>query len=163
MVTTLKDTAKPVTEVPFPALTICASGLHMSNVEAKLTRDFKDWRAENNKNETTKEAISLDAEEFMVEMFQIQPVDSPTEQQITILDILDMMIATNVDASIAVQSVRENALACKKSAQIGEECSDFTYTCSNPKEVPPPGMGRDSKSAIHHNTTISSLPKKYFF
>ena len=118
MVTTLKDTAKPVTEVPFPALTICASGLHMNNVEAKLTRDFKDWRVENNKNETTKEAISLDAEEFMLEMFQIQPVDSTAEQQITILDILDMMIASNVEASIAVQSVRNNALACKKSAEL---------------------------------------------
>ena len=105
----------------------------MNNVEAKLTRDFKDWRAENKKNETNKEAISLDAEEFMLEMFQIQPVDSPTEQQITILDILDMMIASNVDASIAVQSVRDDALACKKSAQIEEDCSDFTYTCSNPE------------------------------
>ena len=98
MLTTLKDTAKPVTEVPFPALTICASGLHMNNVEAKLTRDFKDWRAENKKNKTSKEAISFDAEGFMLEMFQIQPVDSPTEQQISILDILDMMIASNVDA-----------------------------------------------------------------
>ena len=105
----------------------------MNNVEAKLTRDFKDWRAENNKNETTKEAISLDAEEFMLEMFQIQPVDSPTEQQITILDILDMMIASNVDASIAVQSVRDNALACEKSAQNGEECSDYAYNCSHPE------------------------------
>ena len=129
----MKDTAKSITEVPFPALTICASGLHMNDVEKKLTKDFEEWRAENNRNETTKEAIDKDVEEFMLQRFQIEPGKSPSEQAISILDILDMMISPDVDASIAASSVRENAIACKKSAPNGEEgeCSDFT--CSDPK------------------------------
>ena len=40
VVTTLKDTSKPVADVPFPALTICGSGVHMNNVERKLILDF---------------------------------------------------------------------------------------------------------------------------
>ena len=119
VVTVLKDTAKPITEVPFPALTICASGLHMNDVEKKLTEDFKEWRLENSRNETTKEAIDKDAEDFMQNRFQIEP----SEQPISILNILDMMISPNVDASIAASSVRENAIACKKSTADEEECS----------------------------------------
>ena len=38
VVTVLKDTTKLVTEVPFPSLTLCGSGLHMNNVEKKLVR-----------------------------------------------------------------------------------------------------------------------------
>ena len=50
VVTTLKNTAKPVTDVPFPAVTICGSGIHMSNVENKIQEDFVKWRDENEKN-----------------------------------------------------------------------------------------------------------------
>ena len=64
VVTVLKNTAKLVSDVPFPALTICGSGLHMSNVEKKLIKDFDDWRVEKNRNGTTKEAIYKDVEEF---------------------------------------------------------------------------------------------------
>ena len=42
VVTILKNTTKLVAEVPFPALTICGSGVHMGNVEKKLVQDFKD-------------------------------------------------------------------------------------------------------------------------
>ena len=129
----MKDTARPITEVPFPALTICASGLHMNDVEKKLTKDFKEWRARNQRNKTTKKAVNRDAEDFMLKRFQIDPSNSSNEQPISILDILDMMIAPDVGASIAASSVRENAIACKKSAPKGEEneCSDFTYTCTD--------------------------------
>ena len=71
MVTTLKNTAKIVTDIPFPALTVCSSGLHMNNVEKKLIQDFGNWRAQQNRNETTKEEIYKDAEEFMWIRFQI--------------------------------------------------------------------------------------------
>ena len=40
VVTTLKKTALPVTEVAFPTVTICASGFHMANVEKALSKNF---------------------------------------------------------------------------------------------------------------------------
>ena len=36
VITTLKNTAKPVTEVDFPMVTICTDGLHMANVEKTM-------------------------------------------------------------------------------------------------------------------------------
>ena len=52
VVTTLKNTAKPVAEVPFPAVTICGTGNHMSNVEKKIQENFVRWRKENQRNKT---------------------------------------------------------------------------------------------------------------
>ena len=51
MVTTLKNTAKPVAEVPFPAVTICGTGNHMGNVEKKIQENFVQWRKENQRNQ----------------------------------------------------------------------------------------------------------------
>ena len=44
MVTVLKNTTKLVTDVPFPALTFCGSGVRMNNVEKKLVKDFRIWQ-----------------------------------------------------------------------------------------------------------------------
>ena len=140
MVTILKNTAKLVTDVPFPALTICGSGLHMNNVEKKLIEDFENWRVEKNKSETKKEAIYEDVEEFMLTRFQIKPsneknsernskgeTSAAREKPISILDILDTMIAPDVDASLAANSVRQNAMACQKSTLSRDDTC--TYSC----------------------------------
>ena len=72
MVTTLKNTARPVTDLPFPAVTICASGLHMGRVEKKLGENFAQWRTKNDRNDNKKETIERDIEEYMRTTFQIQ-------------------------------------------------------------------------------------------
>ena len=110
--TTLKDTAKPVTDLPFPAVTICASGLHMDNVERKLRENFSKWRLKNNRNKENREAVEKDIKDYMYQTFQIKPEDS-NAKPMNILDILDTMIAPNVEASVAANGVRENVLACK--------------------------------------------------
>ena len=128
MVTILKNTTKLVTDVAFPALTICGSGVHMSRVERKLVQDFKGWQAQNRGNGKKNESIKKNLEEFMEARFQIKPSQTGGEQPLTILEILDMMIAPDVDASVAANSVRENALACKRSVS-----SDSAYFCSDPR------------------------------
>ena len=60
VVTILNNTTKLVEDVPFPALTLCGSGIHMSNVEKKLVQDIIEWRAEKKKDNTTKEALNED-------------------------------------------------------------------------------------------------------
>ena len=143
MVTILKNTTKLVTEVPFPALTLCSSGLHMNNVEKKLIEDFENWRVEKNRSETKKEAIYRDTEEFMLTRFQIKPrkgKNSAREQPISILDILDTMIAPNVDAAVAANSVRENVIACKQSTTdfpLGEINEASRYLIRNHCPVAP--------------------------
>ena len=46
--TTLSDTTKPVSELPFPAVTICTEGLNMDAVNTALAQDFLLWLTENN-------------------------------------------------------------------------------------------------------------------
>ena len=128
MVTILKNTTKLVTDVAFPALTICGSGVHMSRVEKKLVQDFKGWQAQIVGTGKINESIKKNLEEFMEARFQIKPSQTGGEHRLTILEILDMMIAPDVDASVATNSVRENALACKRSVS-----SASAYFCSDPR------------------------------
>ena len=129
VVTILKDTTKLVKDVPFPALTICGSGIHMNDVEKKLIQDFKDWRKERNRTQNNKQAVRKDTEEFMQIRFQIEPGKTENEEPINILDMLDMMIAPNVDASAAANSVRENIIACKPSQDAPENKMDCSTSC----------------------------------
>ena len=105
----------------------------MSHVEKKLAQDFEDWRAEAKRNGTTNKAIKKDLEEFMETRFQIKPNKTEGEQLLTILDILDMMIAPDVDATVAANSVRENAVACKRAEERGN--FDSAFTCSDPRFI----------------------------
>ena len=43
VITTLKTTTKPITDLDFPAVTICAAGQHMDNVEKVLFDNFDHW------------------------------------------------------------------------------------------------------------------------
>ena len=97
MVTVLKNATKLVTDVPFPALTLCGSGVHMNNVEKKLVQDFRIWRTMHMKTNTSKEVIAKDMENFIENNFQIKRSSREGKPQINILDILDMMISPDVD------------------------------------------------------------------
>ena len=136
MVTTLKNTAKPVTEVAFPALTICSSGLHMSNVEKKIVENFDQWRLENKRKEATRN----DVEDYMLEIFQIKYEVNQTEPSVSILDILKTMISpSNVDAFLAANGLRDNAIACNEESQRMESSTvrnkrdiNCDLSCRNP-------------------------------
>ena len=108
VVTTLKNTAKPVTEVPFPTVTICGAGLHMTNVEKKIGENFVAWRRENARHEESMEDIEKDMEDYMAQTFKIE-----TGSSINLLDILNTMIAPNADQTLAANAIRENVFACQ--------------------------------------------------
>ena len=95
-----------------------------------MTKDFNTWRIGNGRNETNEEAVRKDIEEFMHTKFQIEPSKAEPEELVNILDTLNMMIAPDVDASVAASSVIENAAACKQSNQsMKAVCSN---SCPNP-------------------------------
>ena len=98
----------------------------MSNVEKKLIKDFREWRTQNKKDLTNKDAIKEDMGQFMEERFQIKPNQTAT---VNILDILDMMITPDVDASVAVNSIRENDTACRQDAK---DHSSSLFSCPHP-------------------------------
>ena len=106
VITTLKSVGKPVTEIPFPTLTICSPGLFVENVKVVLEKSFNEWRFEEDKSWEESEIPALMAE-FMEEKFQIR------EGNVNIMDIINTMISPkDVKSILAANGVRENVQAC---------------------------------------------------
>ena len=71
-ITTLKDAAMPVERIPFPAVTICSSGLNMDAVMKALMDDFATWMMEEGRTSMNKEEDKDNWEEFMDKKFAIK-------------------------------------------------------------------------------------------
>ena len=86
---------------------------------------------ENQKNLNTMEAMKEDMKEYMQKTFQIRLEEASMSETkpVNILDILDTMIAPNVDASVTANGVRDNILACQ---ETGRRKKRNTCTCSCP-------------------------------
>ena len=67
VITTLRNTALPVTEIPFPTVTICGNGFHMNNVERAVGQNFAKWRKENNR--TGLDTVTVDMADYMKSTF----------------------------------------------------------------------------------------------
>ena len=104
VITTLKNKAKPVTELEFPALTICSSGSHMELVEKVIYNNFLKWQ-NIHEDESEKFALEEMIQRFMEEKFQIKKKGE------SILDILNVMIDPRTDSS-STQAVIINEQAC---------------------------------------------------
>ena len=138
VITTLKNTAKPVTEIPFPTITICGSGLYMENVEIALEKSFNLWRLSKKKSWNSDELDDLLAE-FMQEKFQIK------QKGLTIMDILNTLVSSqDVNAVLVSNVVRDNALACdnsvantRKKRSTGSNAKAFSCHILSPLILPP--------------------------
>ena len=82
----------------------------MDNVEHAVAANFGKWREELGKNGTSQGEISADMTEYMEEVFQINNTGSP--EAANILDILNTMVASDVEASVGLNGVRDNIIAC---------------------------------------------------
>ena len=138
VITTLKNTAKDVTELVFPAVTVCSEGLNMDAVSKALARDFSEWSSE--KESGSSEALHSDlanpfirlkrqvggprdASSYMQEKFGISQ-----DSEFSIFDVINAMSSSNVEKSTASDGVRKNQLACASSggATIKSEVSNET-------------------------------------
>ena len=144
--TTLKRTDKPITDVAFPAVTICSAGLHMGNVEKKVTENFMKWSEEKHETREDLQAIRHQMMQYMRQTFQIEPPDEVGRNPVNILDILDTMVAPNVEASVALNGVQANALACTdpevendKTERKKRAAWSQTHVCTNSQFLPSPG------------------------
>jgi hypothetical protein len=55
VVTTLRDTELPITELDFPAITICSEGLDMEAVEKVIENDYEEWKKKNRPKRATRD------------------------------------------------------------------------------------------------------------
>ena len=120
----------------------------MTNVERKVGENFLNWRVQKNKKENTKEAIYEDIKEYMKSTFQIEPKDEmgKDSEPANILDILDTMIASDADTSVAANSIRENVIACEEETSETRH-NHCVFSCSNS------GFDVSGSKCFHLSTT----------
>ena len=124
VITSLKNIDKSIIGMDYPAITICANGLHLGNVEEAFFDDFNDWKTQNSERFNSTDEIAL-IQQFLHETFQID-VDS----NINVMNIIDSMrtgdgvspsdatlsnnnddTSFNIDAS-ASRMVMQNLMSC---------------------------------------------------
>ena len=123
VITTLKNTAKDVTELVFPAVTVCSEGLNMDAVSRALARDFSQWSEQAARSKALQSDLEnpfirlkrqvggpTDASYYMQEKFGISP-----NSEFSIFDVINAMSSSNVEKSTASDGVRRNQLACASS------------------------------------------------
>ena len=74
IVTRFENSELPVTEINFPAVTVCSQGLNMENVAWAVERDFYDWHQEQARDgdrETLQERMTA----YLREKFDIDDSD----------------------------------------------------------------------------------------
>ena len=105
--TILKDTAKPVTSLPFPGVTICTSGLDMKAVTEQLMKDFTNWKIENNEGDVDREKDKQLLKKFMRLKFEIADIGA-----INIFDVLTTFSSPDPEKTRQRLSVLRRAIAC---------------------------------------------------
>ena len=106
VITTLKTVARPVSELQFPAITICGPGQHLGMVEKVLTNNFQNWN-KNRKGSRCEGSLKEDFAFYMKTVFQID------DKEVNIMDILRTMISPNPEATGA-NAVRGNQVSCSR-------------------------------------------------
>ena len=105
-ITTLKDAAMPVERIPFPAVTICSSGLNMDAVKKALMVDFAAWMVEDGRTSVNKEEDKENWDEFMEEKFAIK------DRSKNIFDILKAFQSPNPEQTMRSLFQMESVIAC---------------------------------------------------
>ena len=111
VITTLKTTTKPVSELDFPAVTICADGQHLGLVEKVLFDTYSIWY-----EEQTLAGATPSLDKFMADLYQID------EEGESIMNILSTMIAPE---AAGTNAVRGNQIACKESTKRKKRAIDY--------------------------------------
>ena len=88
IVTRFENSELPVTEINFPAVTVCSQGLNMENVARAVERDFYDWHHQQTEEgdgdrETLQQRMSL----YLREKFDIDDSD-PSLLEVTLYRLL---------------------------------------------------------------------------
>ena len=103
IITTLKNAAKQVSELDFPAVTICAGGLNMNAVENALIKDFEDWSF-------GKKLEQIDDIKDLIEIYLKEKYNIDSENNI--FDILKAMSSPNAEESSGNDAILQNIIVC---------------------------------------------------
>ena len=146
--TTLKDAAKPVTRLPFPAVTICTSGLDMEAVKNQLMEDFNDWK----KNEKKETDVDREKDVDLLEEFMRLKFEISNASAINIFDILKALHSPDPKKTRSSLSVLQSAIACadeQYASQRNVTTCPFPYTAIPAGDIP--GYGFSFITQTHYS------------
>ena len=103
-----QDAAKPVTELDFPSVTICSSGLNMEAVRSALFNDFANWKI-NNKDHVSHFDDEDRVDVYMNETYAMSPGDGNLFE--TIKEMNSPPMDEDKDDLVAVTN---NIISCSK-------------------------------------------------
>ena len=118
IITRFENSELPVTEIAFPAVTICNQGLNMDYVAMAVERDFYEWHkahAGEEGRDTLGEMMAV----YLKEKFDINKGDP------SILEIIQSTTSTGGASAMVAEALTKNAKKCsekqaKESVQGGE-------------------------------------------
>ena len=98
VVTKLKNTELPVTQLDFPAVTICSEGLNMEAVQRVIETDYKEWKKRPKRADKDEDLIK-EVEKFLLTTYGIEGGQN-------IFEIIIGMAAYDPDKSFANNGLR---------------------------------------------------------
>ena len=107
IITRFENSELPVTEIDFPAVTICSQGLNMDNVAKAVERDFYEWHQQRKKKRRMKRDTIQDLMAvYLKEKFDIEKNDP------SILDIIQSTTSVGGGAAVKPESLTKNVKKC---------------------------------------------------
>ena len=99
---------KLLSQINFPAVTVCSQGLNMENVARAVERDFYDWHQEHDQagdqQDTLQERMAL----YLREKFDIDESDP------SLLEIIQSMTSVGGSTAIMAESLTKNVKKCSE-------------------------------------------------
>jgi hypothetical protein len=105
-ITTLKDAAKPVTNLPFPAITICTDGLDIEAVKEEIYKDFKVWKVTEGKTNGNQEEDIKTLDEYMLVKYGIKNSDK------NIIEMVKAFHSPDADKTLTNGAILGQLAAC---------------------------------------------------
>lgn len=121
IITRFENSELPVTEIDFPAVTVCSQGLNMDNVAKAVERDFTEWHTERRSVNQARRRREAEEEEeslqtlmaiYLKEKFDINE-DDPS-----ILDIIQSTSAIGGGGAAKAEAVTKSVKKCSKEALV---------------------------------------------
>ena len=140
---------KSLSEINFPAVTVCSQGLNMENVARAVERDFYDWHQEQPQAGDSRHEDSLQERMalYLREKFDIDDSDP------SLLEIIQSMTSVGGPTAIMAESLTKNVKKCSER----EKTADATLEEESiEKRKIPIHRGTDCPLMIDYNFAVNT-------
>ena len=99
---------KLLSQINFPAVTVCSQGLNMENVARAVERDFYDWHQDQPETGGDRDSLQERMALYLTEKFDIDDSDP------SLLEIIQSMTSVGGPTAIMAESLTKNVKKCSE-------------------------------------------------